>query len=281
MTKRVLKQIRLDKIAAVDRPCQEHAVVSILKRAPEKEGNMSKFSRLTNTELEKRIDQMILEIDKRTQHFAFSHDDGTGDGGNYNYEDGVSNPSMGADDGDGSSDYEDPTDEEDDQIGKSTIDAAQLRNDETNRPGALQHSNHPNGPHKFEALVTHVQNTEGIPKSQAMALARTRYPDIYRSYLEGTNGNSVNKRGPTSYEDLVATEIRKGFSHEIASQRVAQQYGFRGFDHSASFAKAENVSDAFHGTAQDIYLDEGCSRVEALRKARKLNPAMFKALQRA
>jgi hypothetical protein len=34
MTKRRLTRIRLDKIAAVDLPCQEHATVAILKRAP-------------------------------------------------------------------------------------------------------------------------------------------------------------------------------------------------------------------------------------------------------
>ena len=34
MTKRRLTRIRLDKIAAVDQPCQEHATVAIIKRAP-------------------------------------------------------------------------------------------------------------------------------------------------------------------------------------------------------------------------------------------------------
>lgn len=34
-TKRVLNRIRLDKIAAVGSPCQEHATVAILKRAPD------------------------------------------------------------------------------------------------------------------------------------------------------------------------------------------------------------------------------------------------------
>lgn len=34
MPKRVLNRIRLDKIAAVDLPCQEHATVAIVKRAP-------------------------------------------------------------------------------------------------------------------------------------------------------------------------------------------------------------------------------------------------------
>lgn len=35
MPKRRLNRIRLDKIAAVDKPCQEHATVAIIKRAPQ------------------------------------------------------------------------------------------------------------------------------------------------------------------------------------------------------------------------------------------------------
>jgi hypothetical protein len=38
MTRRILQQIEISKIAAVDRPCQEGAVAAILKRAPTKEG---------------------------------------------------------------------------------------------------------------------------------------------------------------------------------------------------------------------------------------------------
>lgn len=34
MTKRTIRRLRLDKIAAVDLPCQEHATVAIIKRAP-------------------------------------------------------------------------------------------------------------------------------------------------------------------------------------------------------------------------------------------------------
>lgn len=36
MAKRILRELKLDKIAAVDRPCQEGATMTIMKRAPEK-----------------------------------------------------------------------------------------------------------------------------------------------------------------------------------------------------------------------------------------------------
>lgn len=35
MTRRILREIQLDKIAAVDFPCQEHALVTIMKRDPD------------------------------------------------------------------------------------------------------------------------------------------------------------------------------------------------------------------------------------------------------
>ncbi len=39
MARRILKEFVIDRIAAVDRPCQEHATVTIMKRAPEEEGD--------------------------------------------------------------------------------------------------------------------------------------------------------------------------------------------------------------------------------------------------
>src|SRR5205085_1517013 len=51
--RRMLKEIRLERIAAVDRPCQQGAVVSILKRAPDEE-------------IEKSADdERILNLQKR------------------------------------------------------------------------------------------------------------------------------------------------------------------------------------------------------------------------
>src|SRR6478672_8756160 len=98
MTRRILQQIEISKIAAVDRPCQEGAVAAILKRAPTKEANMTKLSDLSDADLEKRIDRMIEELDKRTR-FALHHDDGD-DGGNGNYQN-ASNTSMDASNDDG------------------------------------------------------------------------------------------------------------------------------------------------------------------------------------
>lgn len=63
-TKRVLNRIRLDKIAAVDKPCQEHAVVAIIKRAPEPGENAppaivkATFQEALNAEL---LDKLVCD----------------------------------------------------------------------------------------------------------------------------------------------------------------------------------------------------------------------------
>jgi hypothetical protein len=237
---------------------------------------MTKLSDLSDADLEKRIDRMIEELDKRTR-FALHHDDGD-DGGNGNYQN-ISNTSMDASNDDGNQQ------ELDEEVQKFSNTYYENTNaGESERPSQLQHSTHPpSSRHKFEALTDKIKNEEGVPKSYAQSLARQRFPDVYRSYQEHNNGggSAVGKSAPTSYETLLATEIRKGFSPQIAASRLAQQFGFRAFDNSSSFAKSENISDTFRSQAEEIYQSDGCSRTEALRKARLTNTRLFKALQTA
>ena len=115
-------------------------------------------------------------------------------------------------------------------------------------------------------------------------MARARYPDVFRDFQlhKKPKADSYRKRAPVSYEALVEGEIRKGFSHELASQRVCQLHGFRAFDNSAaSLAKGVDASLRFADAAEAIYESEGCSATEALRKARQLNPGLYKRLQSA
>jgi hypothetical protein len=44
----------------------------------------------------------------------------------------------------------------------------------------------------------------------------------------------------------------KGFSHELAAQRVAQQYGYRALD-NRSITKSEFASAAFEGAADQAW----------------------------
>jgi hypothetical protein len=60
MARRILNSIQLDKIAAVDRPCQEHAVVAILKRALD--GSDADVSTAVEDAL---MDKRVEELEKR------------------------------------------------------------------------------------------------------------------------------------------------------------------------------------------------------------------------
>jgi hypothetical protein len=195
--------------------------------------------------LEGEVDRLIAKLDqaidettigKVKQKLTITHDDGEGDG---HYQD-VSNPSDEANTDDNGDDGED------DGMQKLSNTVYEQENDEDNRPGDLelsQHNSSSNSRHKFEALTDHVANTEGVPKSYAASLARQRYPDVYNSYV---NNGGISKRAATTFEDLVGVEIRKGFTPQMAAQRVAQLYGYRALDNgSSSIAKAIDASAEF------------------------------------
>jgi hypothetical protein len=224
-------------------------------------------------ELTKRVQDLVGEIDtfakaRHTYSFTHSHDGDDGDG---DYED-VSNTSMSADD---DSDEENDNDD----MEKATINAAVMRNDRATRPGELPVSDHFKQKHKFEALVDHVKNEQGIPKSQAMAYARQTYPDVYRSYL--TNSEATAKRAP---DDPVEAEMMaKGVTREVAMQRLAQLHGFRAFDNSRvskRVARAEDAENALLKVAEEVWLDNDIDRCSALRKARLDNPRLHRVLTR-
>jgi hypothetical protein len=249
-------------------------------------------------ELADRVNEVVAKINnlvgKARHRVIVEHDDGLdgdpmddGDG----YED-VSNPSMEADnsdnDGDNESDDGDNSDddEEEDDAGvtKASINAVLRENSEADRPGRLKSSDHGRTRHKFEALTDKIKNDHGIPKSQAMAYARQQYPDVYRSYQNHVSSSSTSyaKRGPTTAQDLIAAEIRKGFSPELAGQRVAQLHGFRAFDTvTPRFAKGVNLEYTFLKRAEEIMDVDQVDATEALRRARLEDPRLFRAFQRS
>jgi hypothetical protein len=237
-------------------------------------------------ELGKQCDDLIVKVDratgalsKRKQRFTLEHDDGHDDDGDNGTVDDTWSEAADAkakgnnaslDDGEYDGEYDDDDDEEED-VGKRSVNEYLRENSEADRPGSLKSSTHSHKPHKFEALVTAISNTEGVPRSYAMSLARQRHPDDYDDYV---NGGRVSKRA----DDLIEMEIRKGFSPELAKIRVANLYGFRAFDHDhVSFAKG--CLYEFADAAADIYENSGLDRCESLRKARLSNPRLFKAMQ--
>jgi hypothetical protein len=236
--------------------------------------------------LTKRLDGIVAEIDrqisKRTQRFTLEHDDGNGDG-----EVDASDPTGddGYDDNPGEDDYlEDGDEDVEDEFDKATINAAQLTNSRTNRPGDLPTSSHTsssNQHHKFVALTEKLANDKGIPKSQAMSLARQQFPDVYAHYV----GSATFKAAPGSFEALVSEELAKGCStYEQAAQRVVQQYGFRALD-SRDMTKREATSvlaeDQLLKRAGTLLEDDpALSRTDALRKARQDHPSLYRRMNR-
>jgi hypothetical protein len=264
---RILKDIKIDRIAAVDKPAQEHALARIIKNAnpPAKETEMN-VAELEK--LEAQIDSVLRKVDAqlgKVRHTVTVDSD-------YGDDDTVDDHwSSAAEDGDDDEDHEE-------DLEKASNTFLINRNDSGNRPGSLPSSTHPPNRHKFEALVDKIKNEEGVPKSYAMALARKRYPDVFASYQDRTQSN-YSKAAPTTYEELVEAEMRKGCNVEVAGQRVMQLYGSAALRHR-TFAKSEVIADRFEKVAEDAWLaDEDCDHCTALRKARLSNPRLFRALQ--
>jgi hypothetical protein len=111
-----------------------------------------------------------------------------------------------------------------------------------------------------------------------MAYARMLFPDVYRSYQKHTTGNNIGKAEPSTFEDLVSEQMAKGSNSEV--QRVMQLYGSAAPRHCALAKRADEVEDQCAKRVENIWYEHPeCSRTEALRKARLLNPHLFKALQ--
>ena len=83
-----------------------------------------------------------------------------------------------------------------------------------------------------------------------------------------------------TFEDMVAAEMRKGVTAQMAAQRLGNLYGFRILDHRSSLAKsAERIEARFQDLVYKYADDTGCTLDEATREVRRANPDLFKALQ--
>jgi hypothetical protein len=155
------------------------------------------------------------------------------------------------------------------------------RNDEDNRPGDLSSSTHVSSDHarhKFEAHVERLQNEEGLPKSEAMSQARMRFPDVYRSYQRHTGDSKFGKSSASTFDRLVAAEMAKGVSEEIAKVRVVQLYGGEVLRDASSMTKGDDALYALEKRAAEIADYYGCEMTEALRQARQERPSLHKRL---
>jgi hypothetical protein len=235
-------------------------------------------------ELAKQMDSLAAQIDKELGSTLLKANHREHDDGPYaDLPDPPSDCSDNTDDDYFCGDLDDEDDEDDeDEVQKASQTDLINRNDSGNRPGALATSDHRQRRHKFEALVDKVQNEEGLPRSEAMAAARQRFPQVYRSYQAHTAGtNNIGKSAPpATFDDLVNEQMAKGCNYEVAAQRVMQAHGSNALRARPLAKRAHDLDDQFHKRAQDIWqADESLSRCESLRKARLSNKKLFEALQ--
>jgi hypothetical protein len=240
------------------------ALCQIRKCAPDtniKENSMD-LSDLSNLDrLEKELDEMLLKLKSKNQS-----DDGDG------YDD-ASDPTADASANSDNVDDEEDDDDEVDKVLKATVNRFVQTNDAPEgRPGKLKTVDHATWRTKMQQIAEGIAASENCSKTEALRRARERNPAL--------SHQNLSKSAPSTYEDLVNAEMKKGCNCETAAQRVAQLHGYRAFDNRV-ISKGEVASAVLEQAAADLYQSDGSlSRCEALRKARLSNPNLFRKMQR-
>jgi hypothetical protein len=149
----------------------------------------------------------------------------------------------------------------------------------------------PAGQHAFEAIVDQLVAQNGGSRSAAFTAARLLHPSAYVDYNawrsstsaqsqragQASTNNEVNKSAPI-YEQLLAAEIRKGFSPHVAQQRIANSYGLMP-DGDEAIAKADDAYADLREAAQELLVEsDAMPRTTAMRKARLANESIYKRL---
>jgi hypothetical protein len=82
-----------------------------------------------------------------------------------------------------------------------------------------------------------------------------------------------------THEDMVAKEMAKGLSRELAEQRVLYQYGNLLPRSNILKGAGDSLVTRFMAKCDQVMLDENCDRTEAMRRVRKRNEGLFDAFQ--
>jgi hypothetical protein len=143
--------------------------------------------------------------------------------------------------------------------------------------------------HKFDRLVEHVQERDSCSKATAMSTARREYPDVYTAYQDFVAssptseqhtrraGRGIGKAMPDTFEDLVATEMKKGCSWRTAEQRVINVHGSTALNQHM-IKSDRSITREFTKRANQILEADRVDRCEALRRLRKEQPNLYDAL---
>jgi hypothetical protein len=121
---------------------------------------------------------------------------------------------------------------------------------------------------EFDALVREVAQRDGIPLAEAARRARQENPDVY----DAMTRTDVAK----SFNEMVADEIGKGFSHNVARQKVSNAYPQAARE---SIAKSQADVADFMCCVTAIQKRDQVNRTTAMARARKAHPSEFSRFQ--
>ena len=108
----------------------------------------------------------------------------------------------------------------------------------------------------FEATVTDIRKRDNCSRTAALAKARQEHPDAFEAFQSGD--------ADADFDALVAAEIAKGSPAGIAAQRVGLRY-----PNAAAAVIAKKEKTPFETEVDNIQEQDGCSRSEAMARARK------------
>jgi hypothetical protein len=131
----------------------------------------------------------------------------------------------------------------------------------------------------FDTFTQHVKQRDGLTSMEAMTRARKENPELFRRSQGSTTTLTTKRAASPSYESLVAEQIAKGCSPNLAAQRVAQAHGYPAVYNRSRISKSEVLADGFAKRAEDLAYEEGLSLCDAMRKLRLSNPRKFERMQ--
>jgi len=192
--RRILEAIQIDKIAAVDRPCQEGATVTLMKRAPDDEdldddadldyGAIEKTSRGIRAVLD-GLDNAVRRGRKQQQQEPDDLEpDADADDIVAKLGGGPYAPIYPRPDVEGSDMQHTPMD----GAPQTSTHATEGNHVRVNRRANL---------HAFDRVVNGIARS-GMPRFHAMGVARRKYPELYQDYQQsnalGGSGTGLAKR---------------------------------------------------------------------------------------
>jgi hypothetical protein len=306
MKRRILRKLSIKEISAVDRPCVEGATVSILKRAPE-------------TAFERRA-QMLADTAELLDKFNQNHDPSNGRFAAGSGGAGGSSPTTATDvavatPADGGTEVTQQHKDATLRWAQIALRTAKIASWALVAPAMIAAftAAAPVGisfaiTAALGTLVTRAALSRAaafIAFDQALsALIRHREAELNKAapqddpilatllalraelrankdkYTNGDEPMPDTSKADDAFEDLIAAEINaSSMARHVAQQRILAKYGAR--PDADALAKARTASDRFHACVDQIAKRDGCSRSEALQRARREHADEFRKFQEA